>query len=187
MIIAWPLGAKFFHELLKVDEREAETAQRGGCRRCGERLDRADYPRKPRGLPPWAEELFARRLSLCCSRDGCRKRLTPRSVRFLGRRVYAGVVVLLASVSTLVAAGAGVPRRTARRWTAWWQTVFVASAFWRAARGRLMPPVDETRLAAALVERFVAGGRDAEQALVRVLGFVSPVTTAPSSFSRDGP
>jgi hypothetical protein len=36
-------------------------------------------------------------LSLCCSRDGCRRRMTPPSVRFLGRRVYLGAVLVLVS------------------------------------------------------------------------------------------
>ena len=35
------------------------------------------------------------RFSFCCDRDGCRKRVTPPSVRFLGRRVYLGAVVIL--------------------------------------------------------------------------------------------
>ena len=40
MIVAWPLGAKFFQELLRIDEQATQAAQRGGCPRCGERLDR---------------------------------------------------------------------------------------------------------------------------------------------------
>lgn len=69
---------------------------------CGGALHRANYPRKVRGLPPGASagdgaggpgpEL---RLSFCCAREGCRKRHTPASLRFLGRRVYAGVVLVL--------------------------------------------------------------------------------------------
>lgn len=35
-------------------------------------------------------------MSLCCAR--CRKRRTPPSVRFLGRRVYLAAVVVLACV-----------------------------------------------------------------------------------------
>ena len=37
------------------------------------------------------------RLSFCCDRDGCRKRTTPPSVRFLGRKVYLGAIVILIS------------------------------------------------------------------------------------------
>jgi hypothetical protein len=49
-----------------------------------------------------------------------------------------------------------------------------------------MPPVDESRLPASLLERFVQLAKSDEQSLVRLLVFVSPVTTS-STFSRDGP
>lgn len=185
MIHAWPPGAKFFEGLLDYDARELERAQRLGCPRCGERLDRADFPRKPRGIPPAWEEGCSRRFSLCCSRDGCRKRLTPPSVRFLGRRVYAAAVVLVAAVSALVASA--VPRRTRRRWSAWWAGRFVESAFFQAARGRLMPPVDEARLPGSLIERFAAAEPSTDLALLNALAFVSPLSLASPSFSRDGP
>lgn len=186
MIIAWPAEAKFFEGLLEADGRELVRAQGGGCPRCGERLDRADFPRKPRGIPADWEGLFSRRFSLCCSREGCRRRVTPPSVRFLGRRVYAAVVVLAASLSALVAST--VPSRTLRRWSAWWRGPFVEGVFFRAARARLMPPVDAAQLPSSLVERFWAGTSDkTEHALSRALAFVSPLTTASPSFSRDGP
>jgi hypothetical protein len=184
MIHAWPPGAKFFEGLLENDARELVRAQQGGCPWCGERLDRADFPRKPRGVPPAWEASFSRRFSLCCSREGCRKRLTPPSVRFLGRRVYAAVVVLAASLSALVAIA--VPERTLRRWSAWWGGAFTESAFFRTARARLMPPVDVTRLPRSLVERFAAAEPSVDLALLKALVFVSPLS-APPSFSRDGP
>ena len=37
------------------------------------------------------------RLSFCCDRDGCRKRATPPSVRFLGPKGLLGVIVILIS------------------------------------------------------------------------------------------
>lgn len=185
MIHAWPLGAKFFEGLVAIDTLELQRAQRGGCPRCGKRLDRADFPRKARGIPAAWEPVFGRRFSLCCSREGCRKRLTPQSVRFLGRRVYAAVVVLAASISTV--ASAGVPRRTLRRWVKWWRGRFVESAFFRTAQARLMPPVDEAALPRSLVERFFDEARGGtERALASALSFVGPITTQ-SSFSRDGP
>jgi hypothetical protein len=171
--------------LLDYDARELLRAQQGGCPSCGERLDRADFPRKPRGLPPAWEERFSRRFSLCCSREGCRKRLTPPSARFLGRRVYAAVVVLVASLSALVAST--VPRRTLRRWAEWWGGPFVDGAFFRTARSRLMPPVDVTRLPRSLVERFVAAEPSTDLALINALAFMSSLSASAPSFSRDGP
>jgi hypothetical protein len=37
------------------------------------------------------------RLSFCRDRDGCRKRVTPQSLRFLGPKVYPGAIVTLIS------------------------------------------------------------------------------------------
>jgi len=88
--------ATLFEALLKIDRELADAAQAGGCLICGGRLDHADSPRKPRGGPANLGSEYDRRTSFCCA--DCRKRLTPMSVRFLGRKVYLGVVVLLACV-----------------------------------------------------------------------------------------
>jgi hypothetical protein len=67
--------------LLSVDKDLAECARRDGCS-CGGRLHCADYPRAPRcGLDQLSDECRYR-FSFCCDRDGCRKRVTPPSVRF---------------------------------------------------------------------------------------------------------
>jgi hypothetical protein len=186
MMFAWPPGAKFFDGLVEFDERALEQARRGGCPHCGRRLDRADFPRKARGVPPVWEAAFSRRLSLCCSRDGCRKRLTPPSARFLGRRIYVAFVVLIGGLSAW--SRATIARRTLVRWQAWWRRCFVETGFFRTARARFMPPLDEGALPASLIERFV-GASGFEAALLATLAFVSPLTTesARSSFSRDGP
>ena len=42
-------------------------------------------------------EEYAERFSFCCAVDGCRKRATPPSLRFLGRKVYLATVVTLIS------------------------------------------------------------------------------------------
>jgi len=46
------------------------------------------YPRKPRGIPFVPEESYEYRLRFCCAEDGCRRRITPPSVRFFGRKVF---------------------------------------------------------------------------------------------------
>ena len=55
------------------------------------------YGRKPRGLPDGIDPgpVLPVRFSFCCSVDGCRRRHTPPSVRFLGRKVYLSVMVVL--------------------------------------------------------------------------------------------
>jgi hypothetical protein len=96
---------------------------------------------------------------------------------------WAAVVVLVSAMVSGVTAGraarlrewVGVSTRTLRRWRAWWLGSFVASPFWREARGRLAPPVDESLLPASLLERFAAGEEGDRLALA--LRFLSPLTT----------
>lgn len=178
MIGSWGTSAKFFQRLFDADRDLVESARRGGCPRCRGRLDRADYPRKARGVPVEAEELFAKRFSLCCRNEGCRRRLTPESLRFFGRRVYAGAAFVMACVAhTLVIAG-----RTLRRWRHWWSRAFPATPFWRTARARLMPPVDETQLPATLLDRFAATAAG-DDALIAMLRFVAPASVARATFA----
>ncbi len=78
----------FWNQLIEIDEQIAQAVAARGCPRCGGRLHRGDYARKPRGgLIALEAEGEARRISLCCDREGCRKRALPPSVRFLGRKV----------------------------------------------------------------------------------------------------
>src|SRR5258708_17558960 len=103
------IGDKFFRWLAEIDEETSRQVALGGCPACGGRLHRGDYPRKPRGgLLGIAGEVFSKRISLCCGRAGCRKRATPPSVRFLGRRIYLGAAVVLASALACMMAVARV-------------------------------------------------------------------------------
>jgi hypothetical protein len=90
----FPGNASFWLFLFSVDRDLAETAHKQTCS-CGGRLHVANYPRKPRGAGDDLPSEYGYRLSFCCDREGCRKRVTPPSVRFLGREVYLGVVVNL--------------------------------------------------------------------------------------------
>jgi hypothetical protein len=167
--------AKFLVGLAVIDATCAERVHAAGCPHCGGALDCAHYPRKPRGELGEAADLYARRQSFCCRREGCRKRATPPSLRFLGRKVYVAVVVVVASA--LARAGCvapGVPARTVRRWIAWWQTVFALSAFWTEARAFFATPVEVTALPGSLWARF---GEDRSQALEKLLRFLAPITT----------
>jgi hypothetical protein len=164
--------------LEKVDFDLLQVALTAGCLLCGGKLHRADYDRLPRGGPQWDS-----RFSTCCAEEGCRRRHTPPSVRFLGRRVYAGFVVVLVSAMThglkpervqRIREQLGIDRRTLERWRQWWQTTFVQSAFWKVAKGRFMPLLCEKTLPASLVQAFDAGGTDGLQ---RLLGFLAPLTT----------
>ncbi len=95
---------KFWKALVRTDEQVAEKVREKGCQHCGGRLHRADYPRKPRGELGEAEGAFCRRHRFCCSQ--CRRRATPPSVRFLGRKVYVGQLVVAACLCWQAAMGA---------------------------------------------------------------------------------
>ena len=77
------------------EDLAAETRNKGYP--CGGRLRCANYPRKPKSTPAQLPERQRIRLSFCCDRDGCRKRATPPSVHFLGRKVYLTAIVILIS------------------------------------------------------------------------------------------
>ena len=103
---------EFFVRLTAIDAAIVARVAAGDCPLCGGPLHRGDYDRKPRGgVIAVAAEAFNRRYSLCCGREGCRRRATPPSVRFLGRRVYVGAVVIVASVLAMAAVTASASRR----------------------------------------------------------------------------
>jgi len=82
-------GREFFEKLTVVDATIAARVAASACSRCGGPLHVGNYLRKPRGgLLAAAGEDFALRFSLCCGREGCRRRTTPPSVRFLGRHPF---------------------------------------------------------------------------------------------------
>ncbi len=177
--------ARLFEQLLRFDEDLAASARARGCP-CGGRLHSARYARKPRGCPAEVDS-YNYRLSFCCDRDGCRSRVTPPSLRFLGRRVYVGAVVVLVGAMmreltpwrvARLCALLGVDRRTLKRWRRWWREAFPSTSMWRDAKARFMPPVREAELPASLLERF-----DGEQRarLVGMLKLLRPLTTSSRS------
>src|SRR5271170_8351949 len=175
------LGREFFTMLEQHDEGVARRVAVEGCPRCDGPLHRGDYDRKPRGalIAPAGEE-FVRRFSLCGGREGCRNRATPPSLRFLGRRVYLGAVVLVASMlaQALGTEGSirqvtGVPARTTKRWLGWWQGPFLSTAVLVAVQARLVG-VDTKELPASIVDKL----RGTWERRVRVvLEFLAPLTT----------
>jgi hypothetical protein len=182
--------ARLYALLRKYDEDLAASARENGCE-CGGVLHVANYPRKPRGGPAAGDACPEDdlRFSFCCDREGCRVRVTPPSLRFLGRRVFFGAVVVLVSammngptrrrvaeLSSLV----GASERTLRRWRTWWRTAFTESALWRAEAGCFARPVAPGALPHSLLERFAG---DEGERLVAALRFLSPITTTIVGFA----
>ena len=89
------LDPNFFNKLLATDRLIASQVQANNCSFCSGKLHQAHYQRKPRGVPEGVDADYSIRFSFCCSTEGCRKRTTAPSVRFLSRKVYTSVILLL--------------------------------------------------------------------------------------------
>ena len=106
------------------------------------------------------------------------------SVRFLGRRVYLGLVVVLmsarlagpTSTAARLCETLEIPYRTLARWRTWWVEHFPVTPLWQAACARFMPPVPTAQIPASLIERFTGS---AEESMMRLLAFLAPLTVGP--------
>jgi hypothetical protein len=124
------------------------------------------------------------RLSFCCAEENCRRRCTPPSVRFLGRKVYLSVIVILA---TAMRHGLTSKRRkqlieeldlwpqTLVRWRGWWRELFPTTRCWKTEQGHFIPPVDIRQLPGALLGQLLAP--DLLGRLCLLLRLVAAVTT----------
>lgn len=178
-----PRAASFWAFLLTIDEDFAEKTRVQACP-CGGRLHHANYRRKPRGTPVPLPEPQRLRLSFCCDRDGCRKRVTPPSVRFLGRKVFLGAIVILVAALRQgpnprrvreLSKRFGVDRRTIARWQVFWRDHFPQTHFWKTARGRLKPVDNDTPLPLLLLNAFVRR-HDPRADWGNLLCFLAPIT-----------
>lgn len=156
----------FFHSLRQLDLELFLAAKAKGCPHCGGPLDTANYPRKTRGMSASNELCF----SLCCRRDGCRKRKKPRSVRFLGRRVYgAWVVILAVDFCRELGLEGQIARQTVARWRVFWRELLTEQhPFLRKLRGFLPPGAPITDRPASVLGHF---GYPNDNSLIRVLNF----------------
>ena len=176
------LDPEFLESLYKLDEREALRVQLEGCPRCGGQLDRADYWRKPRGVSG-LERHLSRRHSFCCRE--CRRRVTPASTRFLGRKVYLEVVVLVVSylrqkappvILRRLSGVSGASIETISRWQHWWEEVVAEHPLWRFWRGRFVPPLGTRQIVRSMFDRFSSVASGVSETVHRVSKFLSPLT-----------
>lgn len=169
----------FFRFLSRIDAEFAEQTRQGRCPECAGPLHVADFPRKPRGIPAAVREEYSSRLSFTCG--WCDARSTPASVRFLTRRVYVAVMLVLVSPEAGAAARSlgevlAVPARTVERWRAWWQRDFQRTAFWQSVRELFSSPVPAEELPQSLLARFQ--GSSCRERLEQLLRFLCPLSTA---------
>ena len=139
-------GGSFWSFLLSVDGDLADHSAAGMLVRWSPAL--CQLPASTAGRLDDLPEEYRCRFSFCCDRDGCRKRVTPPSVRFLGRKVYLGAVVILiarcgrdqrraepASFRVLFGVDSGDHRSMAGLLA----RPRSATSFWKVARARLVP------------------------------------------------
>ncbi len=185
MCHAFLSNPRFYRLLFRMDQALADDVAAGGCQYCDGNLHSARYPRKPRGVGAHLDDTYHTRLSFCCAVDGCRRRHTPPSVRFLGRKVYLGtMVVLLTALQHGLTSQRrrawierlDIPPQTLARWRQWWREVFPDTRCWREARSQFLPPVPAGQLPGALLGRLTGG--TLLRRLCQLLQSIAPVTTA---------
>ena len=171
-----------FHALLITIDRElAENERQKGCS-CGGTLHQASYPRSPLGLPVHLRTNYEDRFSFCC--NDCRKRTTPPSVRFFGRRRSPAPLLLLISALMLSINehrltqikrhfGITVSESTWKRWRRWWREVFVDTAFWKQSRGLVPEPKKPVSMARRILSSFQG---TIDNRMLLLLKFISPIT-----------
>jgi hypothetical protein len=169
--------------LKKIDQDIAKQVRELGCPFCGKDLHQANYERKPRGGPPDLPCHVCIRQSLCCSGEGCRRRLLPPSCLFMGRRVYWSLVILVVMTlrqnrpegkSTIrLMRRFGMSRKTLFRWIAYYRDVFPYSDQWKIRRGRIGASVSNGRLPGDLLDHFITYRRDVEKGVIRCLKFLT--------------
>jgi len=134
--------AKFHNGLFDLDRLITEQVRQAQCTLCFGNLNQANFPRKPRGVPEGTNPDYHIRFSLCCGTEGCRKRVTPPSMRFLSRKVYSSVVIFLIflfkpktdesrieKINALL--GTTLSVETLRRWRYFWTKEIPQTHTWR--------------------------------------------------------
>jgi len=172
---------RFFEFMLKIDGTIAEEAARNGCFFCGGPLHRANFNRSGHGLPPGCSDDCRLRFSFCCGKKGCRHRLTPQSVRFLRRRVFVALSLVLMPILSQGATSSrirmirnriNVSRQTLDQWRRWWKEDFLCSRFWQEGSGQHFS-VNVGELPQSLIESF-ENTPVHSKTLVSLLRFLAP-------------
>lgn len=134
------LNASFLEFAIGVDIEFSEKAQLKGCPHCGGKLHFARYERKGRFVDLALPDDWGPFHSLCCSVDGCRKRMRPLSIRYAGRSPFSVALFLLAELiqsggskrsTTSLCKELNVSERTIRRWLLLWKRIYANSTWWQ--------------------------------------------------------
>ena len=176
--------SRIFHFLHQIDLDLAQQCRLSGCDHCGGPLHQANYPRQPWGAPKNTPDEQKIRQSLCCGREGCRKRKLPPSCLYLGRKKYwSGIIVVVMALrenrfsdaAAKVMRMFGISYKTILRWRTWFRDVFPNSAQWKTIRGAISATVDDRRLPADLLDYFVQTKGSDEKGLIGCLQILAAV------------
>ncbi len=179
--------ARFHNSLFDLDRLIAEQVRQEQCRLCHGNLHQSHFPRKPRGVPEDTDPDYSIRFSYCCGTEGCRKRFTPPSMRFLSRKVYSSVVIILIfllkpetdesrieKLNTLL--GTTLSAETLRRWRHFWTKDIPQTHTWRRLA---FSSTHAQNLPVSLLALFEQAG---EQALIMGLKLILPLTAGEHLF-----
>jgi hypothetical protein len=181
--------ARFFYFLLLIDQDIAEIYQARRCPFCGGILDVGHFSRKPRGQPDGVKDDFKKRFSFCCRKDGCRKRVTPPSVRYLDRKIYLKILTVLVVTMKDGASNKNIKQlkstlkidwHTLKRWRDWWTSVFPKTNHGIVVRGRLPPSNAQGSLICQAMRSFLSTLDDLIKVMVawgKMLLFLTPLAT----------
>ena len=165
MLTELPNLNNLFRLLFNINSDIATEKKKELCPLCGAPLHQANYPRNPAGGPQDLPDDYKIRFSLCCSRDGCRKRVTPTSVRFMGRKEHWSCVILI--VITLkqnrtsgytaekLMRMFNISHSTLYRWAKYFRDFFPNSSLWKALRGNVRSDVYNNSLPGSLLQFFI--------------------------------
>ena len=172
-----------FRILHQIDQDLALACRQAGCPFCHSPLHNAPYTRKPRGGPSNIPEEYCVRLSLCCSKEDCRRRVLPPSCLFLGRKVYWGAVILIVTTLhqqkpqdnsiNMLARKFDVSRRTVVRWLHYFHEIFPKSQQWLRLRGLVSAQINNHNLPRCLVEFFLSTRASPFGGLINCLQFLA--------------
>lgn len=170
---------ELFSLLYRIDQDIAKQHRKKACSYCSGPLHQANYRRKPRGGPDNLPEEYMIRHSLCCGREGCRRRSLPPSCLFMDRRVYWRVVIFVlmtlrqkrvrgSSIKTLIEIFK-INRKTLFRWKAYFQEVFPHTDRWQTIRGKISAIVENISLPADFVHYCIDNAASPMRGLIHCL------------------
>jgi hypothetical protein len=172
-----------FHLLHCIDMDLARQKRQEGCPYCGGPLHQANYKRQAWGAPGGVCEEDLIRQSLCCGREGCRRRTLPPSCIYLGRWFYwAGIIMVVMALrqgrpdgwsARQLRQQFGISRKTLIRWMAYFRDVFPESPWWQNLRGRVSAAVSNSELPGELLSYFLQQSESAERGLIECLRFLA--------------